>query len=400
MPLRHPLRFVPLSLAGALAVLLAACGGGGGPAEGTGTLRLALTDAPACGYETVFVTVERVRVHRSATAADADGGWQEVVVNPPRRIDLLSLTNGALAPLGQAQLPAGTYTQLRLVLAPNTTANPLANAIKPVNAPEQALTTPSATESGLKLNVNLEVPADRVADFAIDFDACKSFVKAGNSGKILMKPVLAVIPILSDAGQSIQGWLAPSLVSAGATVSAQQGGRVVRATPPMSDGQFALYPVPAGSYDLVITAPGRATATLTGVPVQTTAITTVGSSTARLDTPASATQQRVGGVVSLNASSTNIGASVRALQSYASGPTVEVASTNPLDVTGSYALDLPLAAPVRLPYVPQSTSFIWQPDAATAGRYRIEARVQSIATPKATEVTLGATPATVDFAFP
>mgnify|MGYP003449315016 len=38
----------------AAAATLAACGGGGGEASGTGTLRLALTDAPACGgYERV-----------------------------------------------------------------------------------------------------------------------------------------------------------------------------------------------------------------------------------------------------------------------------------------------------------------------------------------------------------
>ncbi len=41
----------------------------------------------------------------------------------------------------------------------------------------------------------MTVPAGQVADFAIDFDACKSFVKAGKSGKILLKPVLAVLPI-------------------------------------------------------------------------------------------------------------------------------------------------------------------------------------------------------------
>ena len=43
----------------ALAVAgLAACGGGGGGgASGDGTLRVALTDAPSCGYDHVYVTV-------------------------------------------------------------------------------------------------------------------------------------------------------------------------------------------------------------------------------------------------------------------------------------------------------------------------------------------------------
>ena len=114
----------------AAAVLLAACGGGGSdaPGTGTGTLRLSLTDAPACGYDQVFVTVEKVRVHQSSSAADNDSGWSEVVLATPQRVDLLTLNNGTLMPLGQTELPAGSYTQMRLVLAPNTPATPLANA--------------------------------------------------------------------------------------------------------------------------------------------------------------------------------------------------------------------------------------------------------------------------------
>ena len=102
--------------------LLAACGGGGGEGGGiggTGTLHVSLTDAPSCGYDHVNVTIDRVRVHQSASAADADSGWSEVVLSPARRVDLLTLSNGVLEDLGQTQLPAGKYTQLRLVLAPN-----------------------------------------------------------------------------------------------------------------------------------------------------------------------------------------------------------------------------------------------------------------------------------------
>jgi hypothetical protein len=148
-------------------------------------------------------------------------------------VDLLTLTNGTLVPLGQVQLPAGIYTQLRLVLAENTASDPYANAIKPTGAAMVPLTTPSAQQSGLKMNVDITVPAGQQADFAIDFDACKSFVKAGKSGKILLKPVLSVLPIVSPSGQRIQGWLHPSLATAGAIVSVQSGGAVVRATPPI-----------------------------------------------------------------------------------------------------------------------------------------------------------------------
>src|SRR5512147_119535 len=106
----------------AAATLLAACGGGGGysgSATGQGTLRVALTDAPSCGFDEVNVTVQKVRVHQSSNAGDGDTGWSEVVLNPARKINLLDLTNGVLAELGQTELPAGTYNQLRLQLAGN-----------------------------------------------------------------------------------------------------------------------------------------------------------------------------------------------------------------------------------------------------------------------------------------
>jgi len=133
----------------AVAALVAACGGGSngtgsgtgtGVSTGTGTLSLSLTDAPACGYDKVFVTIEKVRVHQSSSAGDNDAGWSEVALVAPQRVDLLTLNNGTLLPLGQTELPAGTYTQMRLVLAPNTAASPLANAIMPTGGAETALT--------------------------------------------------------------------------------------------------------------------------------------------------------------------------------------------------------------------------------------------------------------------
>src|SRR5437763_218128 len=120
-------------LAFGCAALIAACGGGGGiggtgSAGALGTLNVSLTDAPSCGYDAVNVTIQKVRVHKSASAADSDSGWSEVNLGAGKRVNLLTLTNGVLESLGQTALPAGKYTQLRLVLADNGAANPLANS--------------------------------------------------------------------------------------------------------------------------------------------------------------------------------------------------------------------------------------------------------------------------------
>src|SRR6185369_2229053 len=137
---------IAAAFAGGAVAVLAACGGGGGssdtpPPQANGALKLALTDAPSCGYSAVNVTVQKVRVHQSASASDSDPGWSEVVLNPAQRVDLLTLTNGVLSELGQTPLAAGKYTQMRLVLASNDSANPMANSVVPDSGTETALTT-------------------------------------------------------------------------------------------------------------------------------------------------------------------------------------------------------------------------------------------------------------------
>lgn len=386
----------------AVAALVAACGGGSngtgtGVSTGTGTLSLSLTDAPACGYDKVFVTIEKVRVHQSSSAGDNDAGWSEVALVAPQRVDLLTLNNGTLLPLGQTELPAGTYTQMRLVLAPNTAASPLANAIMPTGGVETALTTPSGQQSGLKMNVNVAVPAGEVADFAIDFDACKSFVKAGNSGKYLLKPVLSVIPIVSPAGQRIVGFVDPSLANTGTTVSAQHAGAPVRATPPDATGRFVLYPVPVGIYDLVITASGRVNAVMTGVPVGDSSSTVIGSDASRLNTPLSAASYIASGMVTVKGNAANTGGAVRAMQAFSGGPTIEAGYSAANDSTGSYSMLLPADAPVKLAYSAGATTFAFSSTDQVPGVYTLQASAPTYAV-KSTEIKLNAN-VTTDFAF-
>ena len=385
----------PTARYAALSATLLATACGGGDSAPTGTLRLSLTDAPACGYDAVFVTVEKVRVHQNNSAADGDGGWSEVVLAAPRRIDLLTLTNGALLSLGQTALPAGRYNQMRLVLAPNTPSDPLANAVTPTGGNPTALTTPSGQESGLKMKIAIDIAADTVADFAIDFDACRSFVRAGNSGQILLKPVLSVIPIVST---KIVGFLDPSLAVAGTSVSAQVAGVSVRATPPDATGRFELSPVVTGTYDLVVTAAGRVNAVITGVPVAATGPTTLGSTTARINVPLSLSSHAASGVFSVNASVLNTNGAARALQVLSGGPTIEVGHANADSSSGAYSLLLPAAAPVQTPYVAGATSFAFSGNALDAGRYRLQASVPGLH-PKSTDILLNA-PVATPFAWP
>ncbi len=334
-------------------------------------------------------------MHKSATAADADTGWSEVVLNPARRIDLLSLTNGVLDDLGQTALPAGKYTQMRLVLVPNSGSgsNALANAIVPTGGVPVALTTPSGQQSGIKLNVDMDIAAGTVADFAIDFDACKSIVRRGNSGQYNLKPVVTVIPMVSNAGMRVVGYVDSSIALASTNVSIQSSGVPVKATVPDTTGKFELYPVPAGTYDLVVTAAGHATAVMTGVPVVTTSITYINSLTTKIVTPSSS-------VSSVNGTVNPASTTVRALQLLTGGPTVEVAwgliddSATP----ATFSFSLPTGAPVKTSYVANPVSIGFVSGGASGGNYTLEASYGGV--PKTQAVDLSATVPLVTFTFP
>ena len=361
-----------------LSAFIAGCGGGGsdggGNGGGSGTLGVSLTDAPACGFDAVNVTVSIVRVHQSDTASDSAGGWSEISLNPPRKINLLDLTNGVLESLGETMLPAGHYTQLRLVLAANNASSPPSNSVilsSGTPGREIALVTPSAVQSGIKLNHEFDVAAGQRVDLVLDFDACKSVVKRGN-GSYLLKPVVKVIP---PALNGIKGFVDACLPGSNVMVSAQVDGTVVRSTVPnTSTGEFFLARLAPDSYDVVITADGCATAVIGAVPVESNAnVVMISTDAAPIVLPASA-RRNISGNVTLNPASATEEAIVVAKQTFAGGPTVTVKSQVADLASGDYTLTLPVGAPLLGRYVSGGTLPIpLEPQLALAGQYTVEA---------------------------
>ena len=397
-----------------LSVLAAGCGGGSGnSSSNSGTVSAALTDAPACGYDHVYVTVASVGIN---SQLDGSGTWTDITLATPQKIDLLGLTNGALETLGQAALPAGSYQQLRLVLVPNANGSTtLNNSVVPSGqTTEVALKTPSAAQSGLKINTRgpFTVQPGALVDVVLDFNACRSIVTTGRSkgasvnsatGYLLKPVIVATTEVVSGA---IDGYVdaadatvtSGGVITPGALVFAEQNGVIVRGAVADSSGHFVLSPLErssgAGPYDVVIVNAGKTSDIVQAVPVTAQATTSLSTTTAPFTLAASSTGA-VDGTVNPTAD-----ASVDALQSVAttSGSTLNyvIAETNADSSTGAYELSLPVAAPLLGAYS-TTLPIALAPVAADAGRYAITATSASgnTASSSAT-VTAGGT-TTIDF---
>ncbi len=282
-----------------------ACGGGGANRSGAGTVNVTLSDPPTCSdsagppagpFHSIIVTVTKVQLHTSSTAGDNDPGWMDVVSGLTKQIDLLSpaASQCFLATLGtNTALPAGTYQQARIFLAPNNTTVPNnlcgnagANCVvlsSDLNNP-RPLQLSSEAQNGIKIpsgqiaGGQFTVGAGQTKTLNIDFNACASIVTLGG-GQFRLKPVLRAgeVNTTSSAveGRIVDnnGGLIPGLKAVVALEQNVNGiDRVVRQTSPdTATGRFSICPVDPGTYALVLVAENG-----TGVSFATAIITGVG----------------------------------------------------------------------------------------------------------------------------
>jgi len=160
----------------ALAIALASCH----KEEGNSRMSVRMKDAPG-DFQQVNVEVLEVQVHH------AGQGWLTLPTNQGV-YDLLTLQDSVTTVLvNQGQLPAGHIDQFRLILGANNTVM--------VDSLIFPLQTPSAQQSGLKINVNGDFAPNETYELLIDFDAEQSIVEQGNGG-FLLKPVIKLEGII------------------------------------------------------------------------------------------------------------------------------------------------------------------------------------------------------------
>jgi len=160
-------------------------------------LEVRLTDDPAA-FDAVFIDIKDVQIN---VTDDADKGWQSLPGIHAGIYNLLDLVNDKDTLLVNADIPSGKLHQIRLVLGSNNSI--VANGIT------IPLETPSAQQSGLKLNVQQTVTGGILYTMVLDFDAARSVVSTGN-GKFILKPVIRTV--LNAVGGSIKGAVTPKTV--------------------------------------------------------------------------------------------------------------------------------------------------------------------------------------------
>ena len=260
----------------AVCATLAGCGGGGsGPSTtaSTGTLRVAMVDAPALDIASLDVTISQVQAHISDTgnADDTDESHFKTLSSGAQSINLFPGTVKAEALLGSGTLPSGRYSQIRLLVTSATVTNKAGQTFP--------VTVPGGSQSGLKVNVDYSINSNNINTVLLDFDIAHSLIQQGN-GNYRLKPVIkGVVKVLSG---TITGTVkdATGALLAGAVVTAtSSAGTSSSITLP--DGSFKAWALLPGTYTLSVTDASGAvrpltTGTSTGLNVFANANTDAG----------------------------------------------------------------------------------------------------------------------------
>ena len=228
---------------------LASCSDDDSAADGgSANLTVRMTDAPG-DYDAVFVDVQDIEIHVDAESEsqvdeDTDGdGWISVGEVNRGIYDLLELTGGVSQLLADTEVPAGYVSEMRLILG---TENSVV-----VDGVKKPLNTPSAQQSGLKLQLNQEFEAGENYAFLLDFDVDKSVVTTGNGGYNL-KPVIR-LSAEANAGMVVGKVVLPADIQVTVqSLVVLTGDSVTISAYTDAGGNFALKGVPAGVYSLEV----------------------------------------------------------------------------------------------------------------------------------------------------
>ena len=216
-----------------------------------------MTDVPG-PYSAVNIDLQGVEITGS--------GGKIVMLNVHSGIyNLLNFSNGIDTLIATGTLEDASVEQIRLILGTKNTVV--------VNNVSYPLSTPSADQTGLKLQVHQTLSAGISYSVLLDFDANKSIVETGN-GTYKLKPVIRTIE--APISGTIKGKITP--VGTLAVVTVTSATNITYSTNVTTTGDFMILGLPAGIYSLTVTpALPLAPASKTNITVTTGVNTDIGT---------------------------------------------------------------------------------------------------------------------------
>jgi len=164
---------------------------------GNATLHVLLKDSPFSDAKALLVTFSEVNAHAAGSGFGGEPRLPFVSDASSRTCDLKKLTT-AQDLLGTGPLPAGHYTQLRLVVASatiyfdNASSGPAcASAIA---APSGRSTSVDIPSGELRLNREFDLTSTTPTTILLDFDGDRSVRETGN-GRFMMTPVITIVSV-------------------------------------------------------------------------------------------------------------------------------------------------------------------------------------------------------------
>jgi len=204
------------------------------PKDGKTVLRVYLTDAVS-QYDAVNITFTEVSAH-------IDSAWV-VLSNQTQQVNLLEWNNGNTLLLGQAEVQAGQYTQIRLKIS----------AAEVVwNGQTYPMTVPSGAQSGLKLLSNFELVPGSTYEIVLDFDAERSVVVTGprnNPNGFKLKPTIRAV------AAALTGSISGTVVNSGdlpVAYAVANNDTIASAAVNATNGFFRLAFLPPQSYTVLV----------------------------------------------------------------------------------------------------------------------------------------------------
>jgi len=271
----------------ALVVICVACNPFGSVPNGSGRLKLLITDKPFpfSFIESATVTLTRVEARQAeATSqpagieddAEDEGGFITIFEDEAgKSFDLMELRDGRTDLLADATIPAGAYTQMRLIVT--------AGEVTLTDGRSFPLKVPSGAQSGIKLNFKFEIAADEETVLLLDVDLSRAFtpIPGGHIDDVStietfhFSPSIAMRLIEVLEAGSISGVVTDSSQQtlAAVAVTAFKDGQEVTSTATLGDGTYTLAGLATGTYRVEFSLAGYADAAVDDVSVTAGQIT-------------------------------------------------------------------------------------------------------------------------------